>query len=111
MLEAGRPLFLENRAIVEMMVGVGILGGRGCCRVLYSSGEEGMISHEKETGRQGRRKSKGREEVKRFTKMVRVGSGIKEMRLIRPANPLFLTKASSWLLPPDQLFRKDTFQK
>ena len=59
-----------------------------------------MIDHEKETDRQGRRKSKGKEEVKRFTRMVRVRSGIKERRLIRPANPLFLTKASSWLLPP-----------
>jgi hypothetical protein len=110
-LGAGRLLFLENRAIVKMMVGVGRSGARVRCRVLYSSGEEGMINQEKETDRQGRRKSKVRGEVKRFTMVMRRRSGIKEIRLIRPANPLCLTKASSWLLPPDQLFRKDTFQK
>ena len=76
MLEAGRLLFLENRAIVDMMVGVEGVGGRGVVvcttRVVWR-----VINQEKEADRQGRSRSNVRQ-VKRMIWTVRVRSGYKK---------------------------------
>lgn len=59
MLRAGRLLFLENRAIVDVMVGVVEVRGGGVV-VCSSQVVWRMINQEKRTDRQGRKSRNGR---------------------------------------------------